>query len=80
MTDWTGLAAAVAAILGTFALLIVLVWQIGSTIRIRTLASRDKAGMRLSEEAAMSQQQMAAELAEMRERMTAIEKLLRDVG
>jgi type VI protein secretion system component VasK len=78
--DWVGFAAASIVLAGSFALVIVVVWQVAVTWRARIVASRDRAYQQLAEEAVATQRQAAADLADLRERVASIEKLLREVG
>jgi hypothetical protein len=79
-TDWTGLAASAIAVAGFFALLIVVVSQFAAVVRARSAVAQDNAYRRLAEEVAETQQAVVAELAEVKQRLAAIDKLLRDVG
>jgi type VI protein secretion system component VasK len=78
--DIMGLAAMLAVLVGGAALLIVLIWQIGATWRARSLAAREDAYRTLAERATATQEKLVAELAEVRQRVQEIERMLKDVG
>lgn len=80
-----------AFVLGLFALITLLVavviWQVFSVARARVAASREQAYQQLAAQATEAQRQIAAdldratgELTELRQRVAAMEKLLREVG
>lgn len=86
-TDWGESAIAIAGI-GFFTIVIsVLIWQIFATGRTGLSAKREDAYQRLAEESTQAQSRTAAalestasELAELRQRTTELERLLKDVG
>ena len=74
---------ALAIITMLFILVVVLVWQGFKTWQARTVSlaeiAREEAYRKLAEEAVAVQQKMAADLKDLRTRITAMEKILRDV-
>jgi hypothetical protein len=85
-TSWSEAAIAIAGILFVTTVATVVVWQIFGTWRARMSVAREEAYRRLAEEATAAQQRIAGEqrkvaeeLAELRGRVGAIEKLLREV-
>ncbi|MBO3736486.1 hypothetical protein J5X75_03010 [Actinoplanes sp. NEAU-H7] len=81
--DWVGVLAAA----GIFAVLIVIVWQVAATWRARLAAAREKQYQelaekcaRLLEENAELQRRTVAELLQVREATSAMEKMMREVG
>ncbi len=78
--DWIGLAAASIVLAGTFTAVVVAIWQGFALVRARVVSSRDAAFRRLVEESTDTNKQVLAELGELRDRVAAVEKLLRDVS
>lgn len=74
---------ALAIITMIFILIVILVWQGFKTWQARTLnlaeIAREEAYRKLAEEAVLVQQKMAADLADVRTRITTMEKILKDV-
>ena len=66
--------------LAVAALILILVWQGFATYRARASVAREDAYRKLAEEAAAAQKETAAALADIRPRIAAIEKLIRDFG
>lgn len=71
----------------TTVLLVVFIWQIFATSRARASAAREEAYQKLAERAtaaqestAQEQQKISEDLRDLRTRVAAIEKLLREVG
>ncbi len=62
------------------ALILILVWQGFATYRARASVAREDTYRKLAEEAAAAQKETAAALADIRPRIAAIEKLIRDFG
>jgi uncharacterized iron-regulated membrane protein len=62
------------------ATILVLIWQGFATYRARASAARENAYRKLAEEASAAQKETAAALADIRPRIAAIEKLIRDFG
>lgn len=85
-TDWSDAGIAIAGILFITTVASIAIWQIFGTWRARMAVSREDAYRALAQEATAAQQQIAAEqqkiaaaLTELRERVSAIERLLREV-
>lgn len=85
-TSWSEAGIAIASILMVTAVITVVVWQIFGTWRARMVVSREEAYRKLAEEAtalqrriAENQHRIAEELADLRTRMTAVERLPREV-
>jgi hypothetical protein len=86
-TDWADAAIAIAGIAFITIVISVLVWQIFATGRTGLSAKRENAYQRLAEESADAQNRTAAalestatEVADLRQRTTELERLLKDVG
>lgn len=86
VTDWPDAIIAVAGIALVAVVIAVVVWQIAGTWRARMLAGREEAYRKLAEEAAESQQAVqrqltstANDLADVRERIAEIERVLKQV-
>jgi len=86
-TDWADAAIAIAGIAFITIVISVLVWQIFATGRTGLSAKRENAYQRLAEESAEAQnrtasalESTAAELADLRQRTTELERMLKDVG
>ncbi len=85
-TSWSDAWIAIAGILMVTTVITVVVWQSLGTWRARMAVSRENAYRQLAEEAttaqrsvAEQQQMIIAELADVRARMSEIERMLRDV-
>lgn len=86
-TDWSDAAIAISGIAFITIVISVLVWQIFATGRTGLSAKRENAYQRLAEESAEAQNRTAAalettaaELADLRQRTSELERLLKDVG
>jgi hypothetical protein len=60
-------------------ILIVVIWQLFATRRAHAVLARDEAYRKLAEQATESQGKTAEELADLRERIVRIEKVLKEV-
>ncbi|MBE0448952.1 MAG: hypothetical protein IBX64_12835 [Actinobacteria bacterium] len=78
--SWAESMIAIAAILSFFAVIIVLIAQVGSTWRARLIASRDQAYRSLLEQSTRTQEQLVADLGILREQVSSIERLMKEVG
>lgn len=78
-TEWSDAGIAIAGILFVTTVASIAIWQVFGTWRARMAVSREEAYRTLAQEASTAQQKIAAELAELRERVSAIERLLREV-
>jgi hypothetical protein len=86
-TEWAEASIAIAGIAFITIVVSVLIWQIFATGRTGLSAKRENAYQRLAEESADAQNRTAAalestvsELADLRQRTTELERLLKDVG
>ncbi len=86
-SDWAQASIAIAGIAFVTIVVSVLIWQIFATGRTGLSAKRENAYQKLAEESADAQNRTAAglektasELADLRERTTELERLLKDVG
>lgn len=61
------------------AIIIVVIWQIFATRRAHAVIARDEAYRKLAEQVAKTQQRTAEDLADMRERLERIERVLKEV-
>jgi Tfp pilus assembly protein PilO len=85
-TGWSDAAVAIAGIFLVTAFICILIWQVAATGRSRMAASRETAYRELAEELRDSQARTAeavekasTDLADMRVRMTELERLLKEV-
>lgn len=78
-TAWSDAGIAIAGIVFVTTVATVAIWQIFGTWRARMIVAREDAYRKLAEEASAAQQNIAADLAEVRDRVRAIERLLREV-
>lgn len=78
-SDWQNLA----GVIGAFALVTVVaamvIRQLGSTIRAKAALAGEEGYRKLAERSATAQQDTARELAEVRVRMDALERILKEV-
>jgi hypothetical protein len=86
-TGWPEAAIAIAGIAFVTIVIAVLIWQIFATGRTGLSAKRENAYQRLAEESAEAQnrtatalESTATELADLRQRTSELERLLKDVG
>jgi Tfp pilus assembly protein PilO len=61
------------------AVVIVVIWQVFASRRALAMVARDEAYRKLAEQAAETQQRMVDDLADLRQRMASIEKILKEV-
>jgi vacuolar-type H+-ATPase subunit E/Vma4 len=82
--DWPRALIASIGTIAVFAVASVAIWQGFKTwqakVKARVSLAQDEAYRKLAAEASAAQQAVAAELAAVRERLAAIEQLLREVG
>lgn len=79
MNDYSEMGAAIAGILMMTTVITVLIWQIFGTWRARMAVSREEAYRQLAEKAITLQRRIAEDLTDVQTRMTAIERLMREV-
>lgn len=73
--SWGG----IALVLGAFALVAVIVWQVFATRRASSAITREQSYRRLAEEAAEAREDNTKALADVRAHLTSIENVLRTV-
>ncbi|HEY8447272.1 MAG TPA: hypothetical protein VIL01_09205 [Thermomicrobiales bacterium] len=82
--EWPEAMIATAGTLAVFAVAIVAVWQGFKTwqakVAARVEVAQDEAYRKLAEETLAAQRALKSELADLRERVVTIEKMLREVG
>jgi F0F1-type ATP synthase membrane subunit b/b' len=61
------------------AVIIVVIWQVFGTRRAMAVVARDEAYRKLAEQSAEAQQHMMDDLADLRQRVASIEKLLKEI-
>ncbi|MFF7456753.1 hypothetical protein [Kitasatospora sp. NPDC008115] len=77
--DWTEVVGALGLFLLVTVVLAVLVWQFGATCRAKAVLAREGEYRRLAEAAVGVQQETERQLADVRQRLASLERILKEV-